>query len=71
MWYYFKMTKITKAAQDESDTKRRAEIARIATEVLEDPDFGRELSDEAKKRLRAARNSKRAIPLSEIKEKHL
>lgn len=47
-------------------------IIRAVYEVLNDPDFGLELSEWTKKRLRKARVSKRkGISFSEIKNKYL
>jgi len=48
----------------------KALIAGMIFEVLNDPDFGLELSEKAKSRLRRARMQKtRIIPLSEIKKR--
>lgn len=52
----------------------RAFIARAAVEVLNDPDFGLELSKEAKKRLRKAKTQsprQKTVLFSEIKKKYL
>lgn len=46
-------------------------IVQIVNEILNDPDFGLELSEKAKKRLRQANVSKqKTIPFSEIKKKY-
>ncbi|OGY92555.1 MAG: hypothetical protein A3H70_00655 [Candidatus Komeilibacteria bacterium RIFCSPLOWO2_02_FULL_48_11] len=46
-------------------------IIQTVSEVLEDPDFGLELSDRAKMRLQQARDSsEKGIPFSEIKRKY-
>ncbi len=50
----------------------RAAVAISVQEVLNDPDFGMELTAYAKKRLRAAMKDKgRGTPLAEIKKKYL
>ena len=48
-------------------------IMRAVQEVLNDPDFGLELTARAKKRLREAQKSKtqRTIPFEDIKKKYL
>ena len=46
-------------------------VASVVQEVLEDPDFGLELSAQAKKRLRATRKVIRGVSFSEIKKKYL
>lgn len=49
----------------------RLEIIKALREILDDPDFGLEFTDYAKKRLRQAQKSKgKGIPLSEIKKKY-
>ena len=49
----------------------KAAISQEIMAVLEDPDFGMELSAFAKKRLSQARKSKaKTIPFSEIKKKY-
>lgn len=46
-------------------------IVRAIEEVLNDPDFGLELTERAKRRLRQATGSKRKnIPFSEIKKSY-
>jgi hypothetical protein len=49
----------------------RAFIVRAVHEVLNDPDFGLELSEQAKRRLRTAARAKKTISLSEIKRRYL
>ena len=49
----------------------RTLIAETVREILEDPDFGLELSERAKRRLSQSRHSKKTVPLSEIKRKYL
>ena len=49
-------------------------ITRVVQEVLYDPDFGLELSEEAKRRLRKAKMRlprQKTMPFSEIKKKYL
>lgn len=49
-------------------------ITRAVQEVLYDPDFGLELSEEAKKRLRKAKirsSRQKTVPFSEIKKRYL
>ena len=49
----------------------RAFIAQSIREILDDPDFGLELKEVAKKRLRAARKSKgRGISLADVRKKY-
>lgn len=49
----------------------KAVISQEIMAILEDPDFGLELSPYAKKRLLVARKSKtKTIPFSEIKKKY-
>jgi len=49
----------------------RAFIAQTVRDVLEDPDFGRELTSGAKKRLKEAlKDVKKRMPLSEIRRRH-
>lgn len=46
-------------------------VAQIVEEIVTDPDFGLELSEKAKKRLRQATTYKgKTFLLSDIKEKH-
>jgi len=46
-------------------------IIQVVNEVLSDPDFGLELNEKAKKRLRQANVSKqKTVPFSEIKKKY-
>ena len=49
--------------------RHRAEMARVAVEVLEDPDFGKELSEKARRRLLSVTGEdlSEAIALSEFK----
>lgn len=49
----------------------KAFIAQTVREILEDPDFGLEISASVKKRLIRSRLSKKRVPLSEIKRKYL
>ena len=50
----------------------KAAISREIMGILEDPDFGLDLTAYAKKRLLAAQKSKaKTIPFSEIKKKYL
>ncbi|KKU94320.1 MAG: hypothetical protein UY26_C0002G0102 [Candidatus Jorgensenbacteria bacterium GW2011_GWA1_48_13] len=60
---------MVRIAQEKSDTRLRAEMAQVAAEVLKDPDFGRKLSPEAKKRLLSVseKDLSKAVSLSEIK----
>ena len=52
--------------------RAKALIISVINELINDPDFGLELSPRAKKKLRAAAFSgKRNIPFSEIKKRHL
>lgn len=54
----------------EPDTK--AFITEAIQDIVSDPDFGLELSDEVKKRLAKAKKSPRkTVPLSEIKKEYL
>lgn len=49
----------------------KAYIAESIYEVLNDPDRGLELTDETKRRLRAAKNKKqKTVSLSELKKKY-
>lgn len=46
-------------------------IAEVVREILDDPDFGLELTDEARRRLRRATRDRRpGIPLEEIKRRY-
>lgn len=46
-------------------------IAEVVREILDDPDFGLELTDEAKRRLRRAMKDRRpGIPFEEIKRRY-
>lgn len=46
-------------------------IAEVVREILDDPDFGLELTNEAKRRLRRAMKDRRpGIPLEEIKRRY-
>ncbi len=52
-------------------TKVRVFVVNAIKEVLDDPDFGLELTERAKKRLRQTSRSKRkTISLSEIKRRY-
>ena len=46
-------------------------VASIVREVLEDPDFGLELSAQAKKRLRLVKKTAKSVSFPEIKKKYL
>ena len=49
----------------------RKEVAKALREILDDPDFGLELTEYAKKRLHRALKSKgKGMPFSEIKKKY-
>ena len=49
----------------------RVLIVRVISEILNDPDFGRELSAKAKKRLQSVSVSRaKSIPFSEIRRKY-
>lgn len=49
----------------------KAFIVEIVRDVLEDPDFGLELTAGAKKRLKGAlKSAKKRMPLSEIKKRY-
>ena len=49
----------------------RLEIVMALREIIDDPDFGLEFTEKAKKRLRLALIKKqKGIPLSEIKKKY-
>lgn len=53
------------------EPKTKAFIVEAIKEVLEDSDFGLELSEKAKGRLReASRAPKKLIPLSEIRKRY-
>lgn len=46
-------------------------IAEVVREILDDPDFGLELTDEAKRRLRRSMKDRRpGIPFEEIKRRY-
>lgn len=61
----------TKTAKRTLDAQERVFIVKAVQEVLEDPDFGLELTEEAKKRLEKERVSKqKTISLGEIKRKY-
>ena len=46
-------------------------IAEVVREILDDPDFGLELTNEAKRRLRRAMKDRRpGIPFEEIKRRY-
>ena len=62
---------LTTTTKKRLDSEFRALIARAIAEVLTDPDFGLELSEEAKKRLRRALTSRtKTISFSEIKKRY-
>ena len=48
----------------------KAYIAESIREILEDPDFGLELTERAKRRLRASSKSSKRAPLSAIMKKY-
>lgn len=49
----------------------RREVLTVLREVIDDPDFGLELTEKAKKRLRKAKSSKqKSVSFSEIKKKY-
>lgn len=49
----------------------RREVLVVLREVIDDPDFGLELTEKAKKRLRKAKSSKRkGVSFSEIKKRY-
>ena len=49
----------------------KAFIAHSIREILDDPDYGLELKESFKKRLRAAQTSKgRGVPFSEVRKKY-
>lgn len=49
----------------------RHEVVKALRDILEDPDFGLELTEYAKKRIRQAQKSKgKGIPLPKIKRKY-
>ena len=61
----------TKATKRTLSAQEKAFIVGAVQEVLEDPDFGLELTEEAKKRLEKERTSKqKTISLTEIKGKY-
>ena len=54
-----------------TEGEMKALIARVIQEVLSDPDFGLELTEQAKKRLRRTTQSNRkGISLSKIKQRY-
>jgi hypothetical protein len=56
-----------------NEVKFKAIIAQTVSEILHDPDFGKELSIKTKERLSLTSNRgvKETTPLSEIKKKYL
>lgn len=48
----------------------RQQVVEVLRELISDPDFGLELTEKAKKRLRTARRIKKGIPLAEIIKKY-
>lgn len=55
----------------EINTIIRQEIVMVLREIIDDPDFGLEFTEKAKKRLRRALSFKqKGIPFSEIKKKY-
>lgn len=61
----------TKTLSKQLNPEIKTFIMRAIQEILTDPDFGLELSEEAKKRLQQASGiSRKTIPLSEIKKKY-
>lgn len=69
--YYINMNTIT-AIKKNFNTEIKPLIMRAIHEVLSDPDFGLELTERAKRRLRKARISRqrRGIPFSDIKKNY-
>lgn len=57
--------------EQQLEMKTKAFIAETVREILEDPDFGLELSESVEKRLSRSRLSKKRVSLSEIKRKYL
>lgn len=61
----------TKTLSRQLNPEMKTFIMRAIQEILSDPDFGLELSEEAKRRLgQASRLRKKSIPLSEVKKKY-
>ena len=48
----------------------RQEVVRVLREMLSDPDFGLELTDYAKKRIKQSLSSKKTVSLDEILKKY-
>ncbi|MEJ0054126.1 MAG: hypothetical protein WDN10_05420 [bacterium] len=64
------MNSIT-AKSRKSDVRLRAYVAEMVREVLDDPDFGLELSGYARRRLAKAKKTRaKGIPLSAILKKY-
>ena len=62
---------VTTAKQQNIAPELKVFIAQSIREILDDPDFGLELTEVAKKRLRAARKSKgRGISLADARKKY-
>lgn len=65
------MAKTATHNQTAAEKSLRALVAEAAQEVLHDPDFGLELSVDAKKRLTRARSFRgKTVSLADIKKKH-
>jgi hypothetical protein len=62
-----------KINQTNKKAELKALVAQTVSEVLNDPDFGKELTKEAEKRLSVVRNRdlENTTPLSVLKEKYL
>ena len=51
-------------------TATRVYLAQVVQDVLADPDFGRNLTDEAKKRLDTSGSSRKTVSLAEIRKRY-
>ena len=61
----------TATKQQHIASELKAFIAQSIREILDDPDFGLELTERAKKRLRAARKwNGRGISLADVRKKY-
>ena len=70
MCYDARMKTITRSQKLSEEMKML--ITQAVRDTLSDPDFGRELTEKARKRLNQARTSRgKTIPFSEIKKKYL
>ena len=66
------MNGITTSSRQKPGKELRAFIMRAVYERLHDPDFGRELTESAKKRLGVARSSKgKTTSFADIKKRYL